>query len=385
MSSNAPPLIYVIAGEPSGDLLGGRMMAALSHLTDGQLRFAGIGGEQMRAQGLDSLFPMSELSIMGLVEVLPRALKLLRRIDQTVEAIIQARPAAVVTIDSPGFTWRVARKLRQRKVDFPLIHYVAPQVWAWKPERAVETAHLFDRLMVLLPFEPPFFEKEGLATDYVGHPAIESVKGDGPAFRARHGIKEDATLLGVLPGSRQGEVTRLLPVFGKAVARLARRYPDLQVVLPAVASQAARIKSVVASWPLPVTLIEPGERYDAFAACDVAMAASGTVTLELTLSGLPFVTAYKVNPITAAIIRRAIKVDYVTLSNVILGRPAIPELLQECCTPETLEQAVARLLSDPQARRAQMTAFAEVRSALAHGDIPPSEQAARAVLRAIEG
>jgi lipid-A-disaccharide synthase len=382
-------LIFLIAGEASGDALGGRLMAALSELTGGSVRFVGVGGEAMSAQGLESLYPMEELAVMGLLEVVPRIPKLLRRIDETVAAIRRLRPAAVVTIDSPSFSLRVARRLKSangaggRAV--PVVHYVAPQVWAWRPERALKLKRFVDHLLVLLPFEAPFFEKVGVACTYVGHPVVESGadKGDGAAFRARHGIASDAPVISVLPGSRHSEARRLLPVFGETLKRLAERLARLHAVAGASSAVADEVAEAAAGWPVPATVVRGEERFDGFAASDVALAASGTVTLELALAGVPFVVAYRMNPVTGWMARRLVNVPYANLINLVLGRAVVPELLLGECRPKPLAAAVLRLVEDEGARTEQRRAAAEALERLGRGGPSPSRRAAEAVLAAI--
>ncbi|MBV8168497.1 MAG: lipid-A-disaccharide synthase [Alphaproteobacteria bacterium] len=379
-----PPLIFVIAGEPSGDQLGGALMGALSALTEERARFAGIGGEAMRAAGLDSLFPMTELSLMGAAELIPHIPKLIGRIKLTVETIRRLRPAAVVTIDAPAFCLRIGRRVGG--LSFPRIHYVAPQAWAWRPGRAREYSRAFDRLLALLPFEPDFFAKYGLDCRFVGHPVIESGagQGDGPAFRARHGIVPDARVLCVLPGSRNGEVSRLLPVFAEAVARLAGSVPGLTAVLPTVPAVAERVAAAAATWRVPTVVVrDVREKFDAFAAADAALAASGTVALELALSGTPSVIAYRLNPVSAFVARRLILVSHAALPNIIAGRTVMPEMIQEDCRPDRLASEVARLLQDPPAWEAQRIGAREVAEQLGRGGEPPSRRAATAVLDAI--
>jgi lipid-A-disaccharide synthase len=232
------PLIFIVSGEASGDHLAGRLMAALKRKTGGRIRFAGIGGPQSESQGLESLFPMSELSVMGLAEVLPHLPRLIGRINETTAAVRRLKPDAVVTVDSPGFCLRLAHHLRGSGI--PVIHYVAPQLWAWGPFRARKLKKRLTHIMALLPFEVPFFAKYGIPCTYVGHPAIDAgaAQGDGKAFRLRHGIAPDAPLLCVLPGSRAGEVRRMLPVFGDALRLLKDKYPGLSVVIPVVDSVA---------------------------------------------------------------------------------------------------------------------------------------------------
>jgi lipid-A-disaccharide synthase len=379
-------LIFLIAGEPSGDVLGAALMRALKERTEGAVAFAGIGGERMAEEGLQSLVPLHELSIMGIAEVLPRVRLILRRVRETVDAIRRLRPTAVVTIDSSGFTWRVAHALRRRGETLPLIHYVAPMVWAWRAGRARQVARWYDHLMCLFPFEPPYFTRVGLATSWVGHPVLESRldKGDGAAFRARHGIAPEAPVLTVLPGSRQGEVRRLLPIFGEAVRRLATGFPMLRLVVPTVAAVAALIEEAARGWALPTLVVQGAEeKRDAFAASRAALAASGTVALELAMARLPAVIAYRVNPVTRFVAERLVKVRYANLVNLLLDREAVPELLLERCTPEALESAVARLLVNDAARASQVAAYEEALAILGKDGAPPSFRAADVVLEVI--
>ncbi|NNG05419.1 MAG: lipid-A-disaccharide synthase [Inquilinus sp.] len=381
-----PLTLFVVAGEASGDLIGGRLMAALKRRAGDGIRFAGIGGERMAAEGLDSLFPMNELSLMGLFEVLPRARHLLRRLRETAAEAERLAPDALITIDSPGFTLRLAERLAGKGI--PLIHVVAPQVWAWRPGRAVKIAGLLDHLLALLPFEPPYFTVHGLPTTFIGHPLVESgvADGDGERFRDAHGIDASAPLLCVLPGSRDAEVERLLPIFGQAMAGLRRARPALAVAIPAASAVADRIRSLVAAWPGGAVVVEgDAAKYDCFAAADLALAASGTVTLELALAGTPMVVAYRVNALTAMIARRLVKLPHVALVNVVLGYGAVPELIQEECRADRLAAAMAALLDDPRATEAQRRAFAKVGRAVGAGGPSPSERAADAVLAAIGG
>lgn len=385
MNDGAGPLLYLIAGEPSGDLLGGSLMAALKDRTGGQARFAGVGGPKMIAQGLVPLFPMTDLAVFGLAEILPRLRHLMRRGEETVADIARLKPAALITIDSPGFTLRVAQRVVPLGV--PRIHYVAPSVWAWKPERAAKIARYLDHLLALLHFEPPYFEKEGLPTTFVGHPAIEGPagRGDGAAFRARHGLAPDRRVIVMLPGSRNGEIDRMLPVFLEALRRLQQGRAPFTVAVPAPDYLAAKVRAGMAGSGLETILLTgDAEKFDAFAAAEAALAKSGTVTLELALSGVPAVIAYKVNPISYLIAKRLQVGKYVGLPNVILDRPLMPELLQHDCTPGRLVAELARLLDDPVAREAQLTGGAEIRRLLSPAGKTPSEAAADAVLGVLE-
>ena len=383
--SARPVTVFLLAGEPSGDTLGAGLMASLTRRSPEPIRFIGVGGPKMAAAGLSSLYPMEDIAHFGVAELIPHLRLLLRRLRETVETIRSQRPDVVVTIDVPGFSLRVGARLQNSGI--PLVHYVAPQVWAWKPHRAKQIAGFLDHLLVLLPFEPPYFQVEGLPSTFVGHPVVESgaADGDGPGFRARHGIDPAAPLVCVLPGSRRGEIRRLLPAFGGAVARLARERPSLRVVVPAVDAFAHEIAAGVAAWPAGVVVIRgEAERFDAFAAADVALAASGTVALELAMAGTPSVIAYRLNPITAWALKRAIKVRRVSLVNLLADDEIFPEVLQEHCRPERLAAEVARLLDDAEARARQRAGAARAVAMLSAGRHRPSDLAADAVLKVME-
>ena len=382
------PLVYIIAGEASGDVLAAGLIQSLKRLTNGKVRFAGVGGERMAAEGVESLFPISEMAVMGVFEILPHAPRLLRRISQTVDDILKRKPDILLTVDSKAFSLRVQKRLRKRRdrgqaIDFPLVHMVAPTVWAWRPGRAKVISQFLDELLVLFPFEPPYFEEHGLKTVFVGHPASQQPAGDGARLRARLRLSQDAPVLGVLPGSRPGEIKRLLPAFSETVRRLASRYKGLQVLIPTAPGVAEMVRQGTADWPLkPVLLEDSSQKYDAFAAMNVALAASGTVTLELALAGVPTVVGYKVSPLSAPVGRRLVNMDAVVLANWILKRKVQPFYLQERCTPESLTVAVARMFDDSKARDNSALAARDLREALGTGEIPPSDRAAIAVAEA---
>lgn len=380
------PLIYLIAGEPSGDLLAARLMAALREEAGEEVRFAGIGGEAMRQQGLTSLFPQADLAVMGLAEVVPRIPRILRRLGQTMADIRACRPDAVVTVDSWGFTGRVAKRLKAEGSRIPRIHYVAPMVWAWKEKRVHQLAARLDLLLCLLPEEPRWFREAGLAAEHVGHAVLESgaAEGDGAAFRQRHAIPAEAPLVCLLPGSRRSEVSRLLPVFGAMVAELATRRPGLRLVVPTVETVATEVAAAAAGWALPALVVHgQGERYDAFAACRAAVAASGTVALELALAGLPMIIAYRVAPLTSLVIKRLVKIKWACLLNLLMEREVVPEFLQERCRPGALAAALEQLLDDDVVRRAQLDGLAQGLARLGAGTGQPSRRAAGLILKMI--
>lgn len=378
--------IYLIAGEQSGDLLGARLMAALREagITD----FHGIGGPQMEAEGLHSLFPMRELSLMGFVEILPHIPRLKRRIREAVADILARKPDIIITIDSPGFCFRVARALRKHwpkgNVASPrFVHYVAPSVWAYKPGRAKKLAATYDQVLTLLPFEPPYFTAEGMQADFVGHPLVENPpQGDGASFRTRHAIAADARVVAVLPGSRAGELRRHLPLLRDTMQRLAAKVGHIVTVIPAVPHLLEDIRNQTADWPTPLVIVDQSqEKWDAFAAADAALAKSGTVTLELALSDTPMVVFYKVHPLSAWLMRRMIRTKYVTLVNILEQQEAIPELLQENATAERLAETALALVQHSVSP--QLSAFRKALAKLGMGETTtPSQKAAAAILSA---
>ena len=377
--------IFIIAGEPSGDLLGGRLMAALKRHSSGNVKFAGVGGERMAVEGLNSPFPITELSVMGLAEILPRIFNLRRRVRQTAYAIEQYLPDILITIDSPGFCFAVLKRLRRDQAT-RRIHYVAPSVWAWRPGRVHKFAREFDHLLTLLPFEPRYFEPEGLDTTFVGHAVIESEMGtaDGAAFRQRFQIEEDIPLLCMLPGSRLSEVERHLEPFRSAMTTLQSRFPSLRVVVPTIPAIEDEVSHTVRGWKNNVLVVEgEKDKFDAMAASNIALAASGTVALELALARVPTVIAYRVNVITSWIVKALIKIPYANLVNVLLNREAVPEFIQGKCTGDNLANALESLLEDIVVYEAQQTAADDAMKLLKAGDVLPSDVAAKTILSLI--
>lgn len=375
------PLIFLIAGEPSGDLIASRLMEALRHRSGDGVRFAGIGGPLMAEQGLESLFPYSELSLMGFLEVVPHMPRLLGRIRATAREAWRLQPAAFVSIDVPGFALRVARRLKG--VGFPLVHYVAPTVWAYRPGRAAEIARYLDHVLCLFPFEPPYFEAEGLDASFVGHPLVEEPieEADGSDFRRRHGITPERPVLAVLPGSRVSELRRLEPVFAATVRALAGRIKGLRVLVPALPQHRGAVAAASAAWGAPATVVEgKTEKYAAFAASDAALTVSGMATLELALAHVPMIVCYRVNPLTAAITRRVLRVKHIAMPNIIAGRRVAPEFVQRDCNPRRLVPALEKLLRDSARRDEQTRSFREIATRLGRGGPPPSERAADAIL-----
>ena len=376
-------LIYLLAGESSGDVLGARLMLALRRQRP-EIGFAGVGGPRMAEQGFESLHPMSDLAVMGLVEVLPRIRTINRRFRQTLADLETRRPDVLVTIDAPGYNKHVLKKAKAMGIS--RVHYVAPQVWAWREDRVRQYPGLWDKLLCLLPFEPAWFAARGIEGEFVGHPVLESGAGSGNAarFRARYGLGSERVLV-LMPGSRKSEVKRLLPVFAETLARLARSAPNLRPVLPVASVVADTVRQAAASWAVqPIVVTELADKHDAYAAASVALTKSGTSTLELALAGVPMAVTYRVNPVSAAIARRAIRIPHVAMVNLLAGHEVVPELLQEDCRPDRLEAIVLELLADGAAAQAQRTAFHDIMASLMPPSGLPSDAAARAVLEVLD-
>lgn len=374
-------VIYLIAGEDSGDQLGAGLMRSLrARLAPEPVRFEGVGGHAMEGEGLKSLFPINEINLIGYLPVLARLPQLIRRIYETVNRVVAAEPDALVIIDSPGFTQEVAARVRRRMPGIPIVNYVGPSVWAWRPWRARKMRPYIDHILALKPFEPEVHLRlGGPACTYVGHPLIERLAELRPAPGERPPLGQGPVRLLVLPGSRRSEVSRLMGPFGEALGRVARGAPPFEVTIPAVDRLADEIRVAARSWPVePRIVLGEAEKHAAFRSAHAALAASGTVTLELALAGVPMVVAYKVSKIEEQA-KYFIKVPSIVLANLILGENAIPERVQWDCTPEKLAEALAPLLQDGEARRGQIEAFARLDALMATGDEGPSDRAARIV------
>lgn len=371
------PLIYLIAGEQSGDVLGARLMQAIKARRP-DVVFAGIGGGAMEAQGLGSLLPIHELSLMGLIEVVPRIARLRSLMRRTVADIRNRAPDALVTIDSPGFTLRVLRALQPTTLR--RVHYVAPQVWAWRQGRVKHYPGLWDELLCLLPFEPEFFAGHSLPARFVGHPVLESgaETGNAERFRSRHSIGGETRIVTVMPGSRHAEVARLMPILKATI----RRLPEpLVTVVPIAGAVEAIVRRHTESWPIrPILVTDAMEKYDAFAASAAALTKSGTSTLELALGNVPMLVTYRVNPISAMIARRMVKAKYASLLNLLLDRPVVPELLQEQSRPDRLAAELHRLLADQSVVDLQRQGFRQALDLLRPPSGSPSDCAAETVL-----
>jgi lipid-A-disaccharide synthase len=378
--------LMLVCGEPSGDQLGAELMGALKALAP-EIEIVGVGGPAMAAQGLLSLFPLEATSVMGLRAVVPKIPEILRRVRIAADYALETRPDAVVCIDSPDFTHRIAQRVRRRDPAVPTVNYVAPQVWASRQYRARKMARYFDLVLALLPFEAPFFEAHGLHARFVGHPVVERAAriGGGEDMRLRLQIPDDAPLLALLPGSRSSEIHPLLPIFRDTVKAVRDVVPGLVCILPAVPHLAAAIRTMTVNWPSPLHIVvDEADKFAAFGTADAALAASGTVTTELALAGVPMAVAYRVGWLTATLMRPLIRVPFVTLVNLLLEREAVPEFLQQRCRADLISPCVIRLLTDTEYREGQKRDLRDAVHLLGLDEESPSLRAARALLEFVQ-
>lgn len=387
--------VFIIAGEPSGDKLGGNLMEGLIALTNGQVEFCGVGGEMMQAAGLKSLFDMSDLTVMGLFEVIPSIPKIKKRISQTAKAAISMRPDVFLTIDSPDFCLRVGKELRKVFPDQFAVHYVAPSVWAWRPERANKMAKTVDHVLALLPFEPAYMERAGMSCDFVGHPAAHEETPSTDQISAvleEFGLNPKDQIITVLPGSRRSEIKRLLPIYKDAIALILNDCPDIKFILPAARTILADVKNHLTSSDLPIHVLDPTgfdpieaehRKRACYAASSVALATSGTIALDLAKQRCPMVVAYKASWLTERAVKKLAQIDRANLINIVTDSYVVPELLFEKCTASAAAKAVLDILGDKEIRDAQIAACSETIRQLGEGQENTGLRAARSVLDAI--
>lgn len=376
------PHVFLVAGEESGDRLGAALIAAIKQRTEGGARFSGVGGGHMAAAGVPSLFPLGDLAIIGFATIPASLPKILRRIREAADAVVAAKPDVLVIIDSPEFTHRVARRVRARAPGIPIVDYVCPSVWAWRPGRARTMRAYVDHVLALLPFEPKVMsELGGPPCSYVGHPLAEHLGELRPNDLEKRLRVAGPPLILVLPGSRSGEIRRMAPVFGSAMARVAEQFGDIEVLVPAVPRLADTVRAAVASWRVPARVVtDAGEKNEAFRTARAALTKSGTSTLELALAGIPMVAAYKVALIEELAARLFVNVPSVILANLVLGENVVPEFLQRDCTAERLANALVPLLTDTPERRRQIEEFARLDAIMEIGKAAPGGRAAAIVL-----
>jgi lipid-A-disaccharide synthase len=374
--------IFLIATEESGDRLGANLMKVLRQRLGGAVRFEGVGGQSMAREGLTSLFPIEELSIVGLAAVVRQLPKVLRLIRQTAGAVMRAQPDILVLIDSPDFTHRVARRVRSRNASIPVVDYVSPSVWAWRPGRARAMRRYVDHVLALLPFEPDEYRRlHGPPCSYVGHPLTEQITTLRPNVEEQRRRGQPPPVLLVLPGSRRSEIRRHLAIFGEALGRLQAEGARFDLILATMPHLSEMVRDGVKGWSVaPRIVVGEQEKRAAFRIANAALAKSGTVTLELALAGVPMVTAYRVGAVEGWIIRPAINAKSVILANLVIGENVIPEFLQQDCTPEKLSGGLREILSDSDLRRRQLEAFERIGDIMSTGNQPPSVRAADIVL-----
>ncbi len=374
--------IFLIATEESGDRLGANLMAVLRQRLGDAVHFEGVGGRAMEGQGLISLFPIEELSIVGLAAVVKQLPRILRLIRQAADAVLQAAPDVLVIIDSPDFTHRVARRVRTRNAAIPIVNYVSPSVWAWRPGRARAMRRYVDHVLALLPFEPEAHTRlGGPPCSYVGHPLVEQIGALRPdaAEQARRDASPPVLL--VLPGSRRSEIRHHMAVFGETLGRLQAQAAPFELILPTMPHLLSAVDEGIKSWPVqPRIVVGDQDKRAAFRIAHAALVKSGTVTLELALSGVPMVAAYRVGNAEAWVMRRAIRTSSIILANLVIGENVVPEFVQENCTPEKLVEPLLAILADSPLRRQQTNAFARLDTVMSTGDQPPSVRAADIVL-----
>ena len=382
----APPHVFLVAGEESGDRLGASLIAALRR-TEPNVRLSGVGGAHMAAEGVPSLFPLGELAIIGFAAIAMSLPKILKRIAEAADAVIAANPDVLVIIDSPEFTHRVARRVRARAPHIRIVDYVCPSVWAWRPWRARAMRAYVDRVLALLPFEPAAMQRlGGPPTDFVGHPLGERVGELRPNAGEAKRRLSDPPLLLVLPGSRGGEIRRLAALFGETLGLVAARAGALEVVVPVVPRLEGAVRQAVASWPVPVRIVtDAADKHLAFRHARAALTKSGTSTLELAIAGVPMVAAYKVSFLEEMVGRLLINVQSYILANLVVGENVVPQFLQYQATPEALSSALLPLLADTPERRVQVEAFARLDRIMAIGGAAPSDRAAAIVLQSSGG
>jgi lipid-A-disaccharide synthase len=370
------PRIFLIAGETSGDALGAALMRALRERWP-DVEFIGVGGKAMSSEGLASLFPITDIAVMGLLSPLARLPKILARIDETARAVLAAEPACLVIIDAPDFTHRVARRVRQARPDLPIVDYVSPTVWAWRPGRARKMRDYVDCVLALLPFEPQAHAKlGGPRCVYVGHPLVEAL---GELTPEGESGPSRAPLLLVLPGSRLAEIARMTPLYGRTLELLMCDHPHLDVAIPVAPHMEAPLREALRGWPIVPRLISQAEKFAAFRKARAALVTSGVATLELALAQTPMVVAYRVSQLESYL-RFLVKAHSIVLPNLVIGENAVPEFLQEAATPRALAEALAPLLAESAPRASQLAAFERVRAHLTEAGVRPSARAAEIVL-----
>ena len=380
--SAIPRKVFLIATEESGDRLGANLMKVLRQRLGDGVRFEGVGGRAMAGQGLISLFPIEELSIVGFAAVVRQLPKILQLIRVTADAVMRAAPDILVIVDSPDFTHRVARRVRAGDPALPIVDYVSPSVWAWRPGRARAMRRYVDHVLALLPFEPEAYVRlRGPPCSYVGHPLVEQIGALRPDAVEQARRDQVPPMLLVLPGSRRSEIRHHMAVFGETLGRLRAQGAAFELILPTMPHLQSAIEEAVKSWPVePRIVVGEQDKRAAFRVAHAALVKSGTVTLELALSGVPMVAAYRGGNVEAWVVQRLVNTRSIILANLVIGENVVPEFLQQDCSPEKLVGPLQEILTDSSLRRQQLEAFATLDTVMSTGDRPPSVRAADIVL-----
>ncbi len=383
--------LFFIVGEDSGDALAAPLIRALQNYPEGgkNVECMGIGGPLMEEEGFETLLPMDQISVVGIWEILPKLLHLLRIKKAILEEIELKQPDAVITVDFPDFNFHIAKNLKKRGIyKGKIIHYVAPSVWAWRPERAQKIAQFLDGIMCLLPMEPEYFTKHHLKAEHVGHPLIvsDAKSATGDIFLKENEIPDSAKTLGLFFGSRESEFKNLSSIIKSAAKMIYDVEDNLHIIAPTLPRLEYDVQNILKDFNLPVYVISnPLMKWEAMKACDVGIAVSGTVGLELAYAGVPHIICYKVNPVTAFLIKKLIKIKHVHLANILLGKDVVPELLQEKCVPEIIAQSAIDILQDKKLREEQKTAFMELDAKLGSREgHTPSQKAATFILNTLK-
>ena len=376
--------IFILAGEASGDLLGADLITALKKQFNNDVTIIGVGGEKMKQAGLSaSLFPMQEIAVMGIVEVIKNIHKIYKRINELVNFIAYAKPDMVITIDAQELSYILHKRVAKLGLDIKQLHYVAPTVWAWRAKRAKKVAKVLDALCTLFPFEPQYFEKEGLATHFVGHPLTRYpalLKADSDRFKNKYNLQDDEIIISVLPGSRASEISRMAPIFKELITVLNQQYKNLKFFIPTSLQHLDKNKAHFALFHNVYFITDEQEKYDAFKASTLALAKSGTVSLELALLGVPHLIAYKASALSVCIFKYLAKIKSVNLINIIAGKKVIAELLQDDCDLPNLLQEIERLINDKAYRSRQQDDMKKACDALyLQNQMTPSEKIADVV------
>lgn len=373
--------IFIIAGEVSGDILGADLMKSIIS-KDKSVKFYGVGGEEMqKINGFKSLFNIKDIAVMGIFEVLKHLCIIKKRIKETINQITKIKPDLIITIDSPGFNMRIVKQIKKQFPNIKTLHYVAPQVWAWKEKRAKKVALLYDYLICFFDFEIPYFTKYGLKTFAVGHTAIKNVNGNSERFLKTYKLSKNDNVITMLPGSRVQIAKRLLPIYKEVVEKLYKQVKNLKVVMPTTSTSHNFIINEVAKWNIkPLIITTKQDRYDAFVASKAVLSISGTAVLEIAVAKTPVIVAYKLSPLSYMIAKRLVKIKNVSLPNIIMGKQIVPEFIQERCNATLLSKELKKIITNKKYRDGMVKNLEEMNKKITQKKAP-SDMASDIILK----